>query len=151
MINHKNPLFVWGWDRKSAPPPPWHQSTNLGMPNGKPYGQDDFFYPTTTHMIDSYSDVKKNASSKSKREYLRLIKQKLRILVHCNILSVKRISWKQDFWKNIWGCAKRPRFETGVASFVCHKILATFALFPETIYRQEIEELTWVLMFYWFY
>ena len=22
MINHKNPLFVWGWDRISAPPPP---------------------------------------------------------------------------------------------------------------------------------
>ena len=34
---------------------------------------------------------------------LRLIRLRLWFLVHYNILSVKRISWKQNCSKNIWG------------------------------------------------
>ena len=51
-----------------------------------------------------YTDVKKKCLiQKLTWISLRLSRLKLWILVHYNILSVKRISWKQNFWKNIWG------------------------------------------------
>ena len=47
----KNPLFVWGWDRKICPSP--SVSISPIMPKSDP--RDTFFYPTRTLMIDSYT------------------------------------------------------------------------------------------------
>ena len=44
---------------------------------------------------------------------------------------------KTKFLKEYLRLRKRPRFETGITSFVWHKILATFELFPDTIRWQE--------------
>ena len=44
---------------------------------------------------------------------------------------------KTKLLKEYFRLKKRPRFETGVTSFACHKILATFALFPDTIQAVE--------------
>ena len=59
-------------------------------------------YPITLLLIRFliYWRQDKNASTKS----LRLIRLKLWIWVHYNILSVKRFSLKHNCWKNIWGC-----------------------------------------------
>ena len=40
---------------------------------------------------------------------------------------------KAKLMKEYLRLRKRPRFETGVTNFVQHKILAIFALFPDTI------------------
>ena len=50
----KNPLFVWGWDRKIRPSqsPIGITQTSLVMPISAP--RDGFFYLTLTLMIDSY-------------------------------------------------------------------------------------------------
>ena len=50
----KNPLFVWGKDRKIRPSD--HHLSSLGnrvMTNGDP--RDEFFYPTLILMIDIYN------------------------------------------------------------------------------------------------
>ena len=51
----KNPLFVWGWDKKILPfsITVCHHSASLVMPISDP--RDWFFYPTITLTMDPYS------------------------------------------------------------------------------------------------